>query len=582
MSAAANGTGAARFDPRLLVFACNWCSYAGADTAGVSRLAQTPHFRLLRVMCSGRVHPAHVLRALARGADGVMVSGCHFGDCHYIFGNHRAVEQFEKTRALTRILGLEEDRLRLEWISAAEGIRFAETMNDFVARVRAVGPSPIAPGDDPAAVAEDRTPLEFGASGALGCLECGRCTAVCPLARHQRFSPRRLLSCAAALGLDRAARDATLWTCLTCGQCQAVCPAGVDYPRFILAARARAVADGRGPFTASIASGSATIAAAPGTVPCSHGGVFEQIATLAARPGLRQSRLAWVPPDATIDAVPEGGRAEADELFFVGCSPYFAAYFGGTTGDALTASLRASVRLLNRAGVVPALLANERCCGNPLRLTGRAVEAARLEARVAEQIRASGARRVITACPECLVALRGIAARHGGGFEVVHLSTRLAGHPALRRTEGAPAGAGERVTFQDPCRLGRYSGLYDPPRELLREVGGVDLVEMDHTRETAVCCGNTAWIHCNAATQSFQRARLAEAAATGGTLVTACPGCLIHLSCAQQALSGTAEGAVRIADLWTLLAGPEPEGTVAESAHLGTLEDVTGEPQPTA
>jgi Fe-S oxidoreductase/coenzyme F420-reducing hydrogenase delta subunit len=582
MSAAANDTRTARFDPRVLVFACNWCSYAGADTAGVSRLAQTPYFRLLRVMCSGRVHPAHVLRAFARGADGVMVSGCHFGDCHYLFGNHRAVEQFEKTRAVARILGLEEDRLRLEWISAAEGTRFAETMNDFVARVRAVGPSPIAPGDAPTAVEEDAAPRELGASGALHCLECGRCTTVCPLARHQSFSPRRLLSCAAALGLDRVARDAALWACLTCGRCQSVCPAGVDYPRFILAARARAVADGGGPFAGSTAIAGAATTAAPAIVPCSHGGVFEQIATLAARPGLRQSRLAWVPPDATIDAVPEGGRAEAEELFFVGCSPYFAAYFGGTVGDALTASVRASVRLLNRAGVVPALLANERCCGNPLRLEGRVAEAGRLEARVAEQICTSGVRRVITACPECLVALRGIAARHGGGFEVVHLSTRLAGHAALRRKAGALAGSGERVTFQDPCRLGRYAGLYDPPRELLRDAGGFTLVEMEHTRETAICCGNTAWIHCNAATQSFQRARLAEAAATGGTLVTACPGCFVHLNCAQQALAGTAGGAVRIADLWTLLAGPDPEEGEALSAQSSAPEDFTGEPQPTA
>jgi len=580
MSAARPDTRATCFDPRVLVFACNWCSYAGADTAGVSRLAQTPHFRLLRVMCSGRVHPAHVLRAFARGADGVMVSGCHFGDCHYLFGNHRAAEQFEKTRALARLLGLAEDRLRLEWISAAEGIRFAETMNDFVARVRALGPSPLAPGETPPVTDADAAPRELGASGALRCLECGRCTAVCPLARHQRFSPRRLLSCAAALGLDRVARDAALWTCLTCGQCQAVCPAGVDYPRFILAARARAVADGGGPFAAAAGSATATTAA-NALVPCSHGGVFEQIAILASRPGLRQSRLGWVAPDARIHAVPEGGRAEVDELFFAGCSPYFAAYFGGRVGETLTASLRASIRLLNRAGVVPALLENERCCGNPLRLAGRLGEATALEARVAEQIRASGARRVITACPECLVALRGIAARHGGGFEVVHLSTRLAGSPAARRAAGAPA-RGERVTFQDPCRLGRYAGLYDPPRQLLREAGGFTLVEMEHTRETAICCGNTAWIHCNAATQSFQRARLAEAAATGGTLVTACPGCLVHLSCAQQALAGTPEGEVRIADLWALLAGPGPEGDPGAPSQSDIGEDVTRDPQPTA
>jgi len=135
------------FVPRIVVFACNWCSYAGADAAGISRLQYSPHFRIIRVMCSGRVHPAFVLRAFELGADGVLVSGCHFGDCHYIFGNERAVEQFEKTKALLKILGLEEGRIRLEWISAAEGPKFARVINEFVEQVRALGPSTLAPRD---------------------------------------------------------------------------------------------------------------------------------------------------------------------------------------------------------------------------------------------------------------------------------------------------------------------------------------------------------------------------------------------------------------------------------------------------
>jgi F420-non-reducing hydrogenase iron-sulfur subunit len=133
------------FIPRVVVFACNWCSYAGADTACVSRVQYSPHFRIIRVMCSGRVNPAFVLRAFELGADGVLVSGCHFGDCHYIFGNERAVEQFEKTKALLKILGLEEGRIRLEWISAAEGPKFGRVIDEFVAAVTALGPSRLAP-----------------------------------------------------------------------------------------------------------------------------------------------------------------------------------------------------------------------------------------------------------------------------------------------------------------------------------------------------------------------------------------------------------------------------------------------------
>jgi F420-non-reducing hydrogenase iron-sulfur subunit len=132
-----------KWDPSIVVFACNWCSYAGADTAGVSRIQHQPHFRMIRVMCSGRIQPGFVLRAFEKGADGVLVSGCHFGDCHYVFGNERAVEQFEKTKNVVRLLGLEEERLRLEWISAAEGARFAEVINEFTDQVRKLGPSPL-------------------------------------------------------------------------------------------------------------------------------------------------------------------------------------------------------------------------------------------------------------------------------------------------------------------------------------------------------------------------------------------------------------------------------------------------------
>jgi len=131
------------WDPNIVVFACNWCSYAGADTAGVSRIQHQPHFRMIRVMCSGRIQPGFVLRAFEKGADGVLVSGCHFGDCHYIFGNERAVEQFEKTMNMVKLLGLEEGRLRLEWISAAEGVRFAQVINEFTDQVRELGPNPL-------------------------------------------------------------------------------------------------------------------------------------------------------------------------------------------------------------------------------------------------------------------------------------------------------------------------------------------------------------------------------------------------------------------------------------------------------
>ena len=130
------------FEPLLAAFTCNWCSYAGADLAGTSRIHYPPNVRIIRVMCSGMVDPVYILKAFETGADGVLVAGCHIGDCHYISGNVRAQERIETVRRLLHTLGLEDERLRLEWISAAEGGRFAETIKEFVGQLKELGPSP--------------------------------------------------------------------------------------------------------------------------------------------------------------------------------------------------------------------------------------------------------------------------------------------------------------------------------------------------------------------------------------------------------------------------------------------------------
>ena len=128
------------FEPKLVGFLCNWCSYAGADLAGVSRFQYPPNLRVIRVMCSGRVDPAFVLRAFQRGLDGVMVLGCHPGDCHYATGNYYAQNRVRMLRQLLRLVGLSPDRLFLDWVSAGEGQRFAELVSQFTEQVRSLGP----------------------------------------------------------------------------------------------------------------------------------------------------------------------------------------------------------------------------------------------------------------------------------------------------------------------------------------------------------------------------------------------------------------------------------------------------------
>ena len=134
----------AAFEPRIVAFACNWCSYPAADAAGINKMQYPPNARIIRVMCAGRIHPAFVLRALELGADGVLVSGCHDADCHYLFGAKRAAEQFEKTAELVSLLGLAKERVRFEQISAAEAPIFVKVMQEFVADLKKLGPSPLA------------------------------------------------------------------------------------------------------------------------------------------------------------------------------------------------------------------------------------------------------------------------------------------------------------------------------------------------------------------------------------------------------------------------------------------------------
>jgi F420-non-reducing hydrogenase iron-sulfur subunit len=128
------------FEPKIVAFLCNWCSYRGADLAGTSRIKCAANVRAIRVMCSGRVEPAFILRAFELGADGVLVLGCHPGDCHYAEGNYKALRRMELLKRMLPQLGIEEDRFQLDWVSASEGDRFSQVVNGITERVRALGP----------------------------------------------------------------------------------------------------------------------------------------------------------------------------------------------------------------------------------------------------------------------------------------------------------------------------------------------------------------------------------------------------------------------------------------------------------
>jgi len=129
-----------QFEPKIALFACNWCTYAAMDLVGTSRMKYPPNFRVIKVMCSGRVDPQFILEAFRDGADGVLVAGCHPGDCHYTEGNYKALRRMALLKRMLETLGIEKERLRLEWISAAEAAKFVKVAHEMVEQIKALGP----------------------------------------------------------------------------------------------------------------------------------------------------------------------------------------------------------------------------------------------------------------------------------------------------------------------------------------------------------------------------------------------------------------------------------------------------------
>lgn len=357
------------------------------------------------------------------------------------------------------------------------------------------------------------------------CLSCGKCTAVCPVARKDAgFSPRRMVERAVNDDPRTWLGDEDIWKCLTCLRCSLLCPGDVRFSEFARDVR--------------------TLARDAGNVgACTHGDAIFAWMRLMQDPNLRQSRLGWLTDEMEVSD-------DGDTLYFVGCLPHYDVMFReqGFEGVAIAQN---TVRLLNRIGIAPRVLADERCCGHDLLWAGdregfRAL--ARLNAALFAQ---AGIRRIVTSCAECYRTLKmDYPAACGLKVEVLHISEVLAqaaADGAIAFRKGALP-----VAYHDPCRLGRHGGEYDAPRALLEAVA--DLREMEHARERAMCCGTGVWTQCGQVARAIQEERIGEALAVGAdVMVTACPKCQIHFTCA---MSGPAASGLRVAvrDLTGVLA----------------------------
>jgi len=364
-------------------------------------------------------------------------------------------------------------------------------------------------------------PLEraLGATRAFNCLECGKCTANCPVARFNGgLSPRRMLSRALSGSMEALLSDDSMWSCLACGMCEPRCPADVKFTELLKTVRAQA------------------LPARLSWPVCTHDETPHTWMRSMTSPILEQRRLEWLPDDVQV-------AEEGDVLLFVGCAPYYDAYFKSLDVHTVDAAI-ASIRLLNKVGIVPAVLKDERCCGHDLLWMGDDVNYRKLAELNAEAIRASGAKTIISACAECFRTLKLDYPETLGTDEwkVQHISEFIAEKieaGELAGGNGHDAGSGSAngkpvVTYQDPCRLGRHAGVYDAPRQVVEELD-LDLVEMERSGEGALCCGVSAWINCDLTSKKIQAARLTNAKETGADLLlTSCPKCLIHFKCALQ------------------------------------------------
>lgn len=364
------------------------------------------------------------------------------------------------------------------------------------------------------------------------CLECGKCSAVCPITVWETrtyCSPRLLIEKALNGHSADVYEDPLFWSCLTCKRCSELCPSDVLFSEFMQDARGLARNEGR--------SGD-----------CSHGEVIQTWGKMMTDPDLDQNRLEWLDRDLKVSD-------DSETLYFVGCLPYYEVQFKHLGIEGLEIA-RAAVRILNHLGIEPQVLSDERCCGHDQIWEGDMATFDALARLNLKRFKATKAKQIITTCPECARTLGMDYPKRVGahGMEVLHLTQFLSRQPAASKIEWSSEIKNGSATYQDACRLGRHLGVYEEPRALLR-ASGLDLVEMERSHRSSLCCGTSCWTACGQVSKNIQVERLKEAKATGAELlITSCIKCQIHFKCAQQDPTLENDIAIPVCDLATVLA----------------------------
>ncbi len=377
---------------------------------------------------------------------------------------------------------------------------------------------------------------------AWACLDCGKCSAVCPITRWEtrRYaSPRTLIEKSIQGRTEEMMDESLFWSCLICKRCTELCPSDVDFIEFIREARSMARNYDR-------------------FGDCSHSETIQTWGRMMTSPGLRQNRLSWLSGDLKTSET-------SDTVYFSGCLPYYDPLFRKLNFEGVKIA-RAAVKIMNYLGIKPQVLEDEVCCGHDQLWEGDVETFRQLAALNLERLKARGAKRVVTTCPECTRTLKIDYPQLVGslGMEILHISELMAEANLVGQSQSMTPAPGNSphapwVTYQDPCHLGRHLGIYEAPRKVMADLG-FELREMARTRNASLCCGTSCWRACGQVSKSIQVDRLREAKATGAeVLVTTCLKCQIHFKCAQEDPILGEQIDIQIRDLTTLVADLLPD-----------------------
>ena len=533
---------------KIVLFLCNWGPHGAFQSLQENNYNIPGEIKMIRIPCTGRISKALLFKAFEMGADGVAVAGCAPGTCRYGSGTDNVVKNTEDTREIIALLGLGRDRLRLATFLPDDVDKLNGFLTDFVSVIKELGKSPIVPApprmktraevfdessQEPLAptsvnpknpvqgsIADhriDQFPLIPGdlirdiilKHDAYSCQDCGKCTSSCPLALCGKdFSPRTLVGSLIAGDVNSEAVRNNIWSCLTCGTCYERCPTEVNFPLLIQDLRALLFSREQNHQT--------------------HGGFFHSLMRSMTSPNLKQKRWQDIPSGIRTDP-------EAKILFYGGCAPYYDLFFRNHQRVRNYRVLTDALKLMNFFDVIPRILENERCCGHDLLWSGDRENFIKIAELNRDYLNSLGIEEMITACPECYKTFAHTYKENGIhlNFKVTHLYEFL--DAELERGAVKINNPEINFTYQDSCRLNSLEEVRDLPRKLMGRFSNGNFVEMQNSKNTALCCGNSAWIGCDSFSKALQVKRITQAKETNSdVMVTSCGKCRIHLGCAME------------------------------------------------